>query len=283
MNHRPMNNEKGFTLIEMLIAMSISVILLGAAMYTYTKQDQVLRDENMNLKLRDYARLAMDQLDDNLHMAGYGFPAGDSAAGRPAQAIDVADATILTYKANTGNISTRADQNSTATTNNWVWAADPVAAGFAVDDNVVFFNVRDPSQWNAYPIAGVNTTTIVWTGGNQNGFDVQPTLGVPVLVNKYHTITYNYNAGGQIITVTDDNGTDDGGGDDTTTTIATNVSNLTLSYFDADGNPLTTLPLSAADRGEVRKIQISLTVVDEIESSMTAILQTNVHLRNMGS
>ena len=224
----------------------------------------------------------MDQLENNILLAGYGFPPGDSDLGTPAPAINVASATTLTYTANTDDISTQANVDNAATTDNWILAVDPVAAGFAVNDHVVFFNILNPAEWNAYPLAGVNTTTMIWTVGDQNGFIVRPLTGFPVVVSKYHTITYNYNAGGQIITVTDDNGTDDGGGDDTTTTVANNISDLTLSYFDADGNALTTLPLSAADRGEVRRVQVSLTVEDAIESEITATLITDLHLRNMG-
>ena len=142
-----------------------------------------------------------------------------------------------------------------------------MAAGFILDDNVVFFNAAIPTQWNSYKLATVTTTLMGWDTGNQNGFLVLPATSLPWVINKYHTITYNYNAGAQTITVTDDNGTDDGGGDDTTTTIATNVSDLTFSYFDADGN-------ATAAVGDIRKIQVSITVVDNIESSMTATLQT---------
>ena len=61
-----------------------------------------------------------------------------------------------------------------------------------------------------------------------------------------------------------------------------NVSDLTISYLDANGNSLTSIPLNAADLGKVRNLQISLTLVDSQESSITATLQTNLHLRNMG-
>lgn len=103
-----------------------------------------------------------------------------------------------------------------------------------------------------------------------------------VEINNYHVITYTYNSGPQTITVTDDQGTA-ANGDDTTTMVANKVSDLTFTYFDADDTPLTTLPLSAADLGEVRKIGISITAVNDDDPSITALLLTDINLRNMGT
>jgi hypothetical protein len=113
------------------------------------------------------------------------------------------------------------------------------------------------------------------------------------MINKYHEITYTFNAGPQTITVVDDQGTDPTG-DDTTTTIATNVTNLTFSYFNsvvynstADPTAVA-LPLdwvNVADRpdlGNIRRINIDITVRDQNETTVTTTLVSDVTLRNMG-
>ncbi len=291
-------NEKGFTLIEMLIAMAVGIVLMGAAIYTYSKQDKLLRDENRTLQTRDFARLAMDQVVDNLLLAGYGFPPGDSAALRPARGITNADATTITFMANMDNVSTYASFDSTDPNNTGLVVDDPTP--FTVNDNIVFYDVETPTKWNTktftsqVTIPGVGemmgwgtgtaarNVTVGAYGGGGDGTYLPVTDVVAVEVNKFHVITYTYNAGAQTIIVTDDNGTDDGGGDDTTTTVASKVSDLTFTYFDADDVALTTLPLSAADLGEVRKIGISITVVNDDDSSITTLLQTDINLRNMG-
>jgi prepilin-type N-terminal cleavage/methylation domain-containing protein len=277
-------NEKGFTLIEMLISMVIGIALLGTAIYSYTKQDSLLRDENSNVQLRNFARLAVDELVPEIRMAGFGFPPGDSTltTPRPARAIVVADATTFTYMANTDDISINSNADGIATTDNWVSCDDPAAAGFAAGDNAVFFNANDPIEWNSYTVDGVFAASIDWDVGEANGFLIETaTKGIPVVVSNYHMITIFYDAGTQLITVTDDNGTF-AGGDDTTITVANNVSELTFSYFDANGNPLAALPLSAADLGDIRRVQIFVTVVNADDNNLTATLRTNIHLRNMG-
>lgn len=282
MNNRLMKNQKGFTLIELLIAMAISTLLLGAAMYTYTKQDQVLRDENKNLKLRDYARLAIDQLDNNLRMAGAGFPPGDSDAGRPARGVSNADATTITFMANTEGISTNANDDMTSGDREFRVPLGSAAA-FSVGDTVVFFNAEDPDDWNAYPIVSIGTITIlgvtydtiIWSPSNKLDFDFKPIEdGVAVLLSQYHTYTLAYNAGNQTITQSVDGAA--------AVAIASQVSSLTFSYYDADGIALTTLPLDATDLGNVRRVQIMIIVVDDDDPNVTATLITDVNMRNMG-
>jgi len=281
MNNSLMKNQRGFTLIELLVAMVISTILLGAAMYTYTKQDNLLRDENKNLKLRDYVRLAMDQLDNNLRMAGAGFPPGSSTAGRPARGVTNAEADTITFMANTEGISTNADFDMAVASNGFLVPSGS-AASFAPNDTVVFFNAEDPLDWNqrtigtisAVTVFGINHDSIVWSAG-VNGFDFEPLDdGVAVVINQYHTYILDYNAGNQTITESVDGAA--------AVAIASQVSSLTLSYFDADGTALTTFPLSAADLGNVRRVQIMIIVVDDDDPTVTATLITDVNMRNMG-
>lgn len=57
-----------------------------------------------------------------------------------------------------------------------------------------------------------------------------------------------------------------------------NVTDMRFTYFDAANNPLTALPLSAANRALVRSIGVTLTCQDRASESFT--LQTRITLRN---
>jgi len=297
MGNRQMKNEKGFTMIEMMIAAAMSIVLLGAAVYTYNKQDKLLRQENDSVQTRDFARLAMDQVANNLLLAGYGFPPGNSVAGRPAQGFTNADVTTLTYRANTDNIMTYVARDAIAAATGFVVPLNTASGIFSVNDTVIFFDVETPTKWGTRTVSAIGNNINLGDPVNYdtlsmsavaNGFDFKPVTDVvAVEINKFHTITYTFNAGAQTITVTDDQGTDDGGTDDTTTLVANRVTDLTFSYFDANGNPLTLLttgtPTDPTELGNIRKVGISITTVDDLDTNVTATLLTDINLRNMGS
>jgi prepilin-type N-terminal cleavage/methylation domain-containing protein len=59
-------------------------------------------------------------------------------------------------------------------------------------------------------------------------------------------------------------------------TLAADVSGLTLAYYNRSGAEMTSFPLSASDRGDIRRIKITLNFA---RSNQTAKLQTSVFLR----
>ena len=154
---------------------------------------------------------------------------------------------------------------------------------FVVGDTVVFFNTADPADWNTQTIGGIatpsavlgiNYDTITWTAGN-NGVAFNPISdGEAVMISQYRTIVLTYNAGAQQITRSIDGGA--------AVPIANQVSSMTFSYFDMNGGPLNTLPLAGADLDNVRRVQIMIIIVDDIEPTVTATLMTDVIMRNMG-
>ena len=127
--------------------------------------------------------------------------------------------------------------------------------------------------------ANVNSDGLFWSSGSPLTTFYRPFLnGAAVVVYRYNTITYTYNSGPQTITVTDDQGNNT----NITTTVANNVSDLTFSYFDATGGALT-IPLNAAEIAAIRRMNVSLTIVDEIETNETVLLITDINMRNMGT
>ena len=66
-----MHSEQGFTLIEIMVALAVSVLTVGAiySIYANQVQRQVLRDEQLDMQ--QHARVAMGLLVQELQMAGY--------------------------------------------------------------------------------------------------------------------------------------------------------------------------------------------------------------------
>lgn len=73
-------NEKGLTLVELLIAMTISVIALGLAYSTYSAQQRAYTNEQLVMDMQQSARSALAFMRREIRMAGYN-PLGPSGAG----------------------------------------------------------------------------------------------------------------------------------------------------------------------------------------------------------
>ena len=302
--------QSGFTLIEMLLAMSLGIVVMGVAIFTYNKQSTVLRIGNQETQTRGMARLAMDALVKNIQTAGHGMPPGDSKINdganpptytpRNAQGISKASSTAMTLLANTDNISTFIINDPASSTDTFMVPPNSANTGnpattFAADDQVVIFDVSSPATTvrrivKAVGSPSVNFDAMVLTANVNSGIITPVRNSVPFMVSKYHEITITFDSVAQTITLVDDMGTDDGGTDDTTTIIANNVTNLTFTYFDSfDSMVDVSTPLDWAngtadqdDLGSIRGIAINLTVRDQDETAVTTTLTSAVTLRNMG-
>ena len=175
---RQIKNAKGFTLLEMMMAVAISAVVLATSFYIYNKQDKVLREENKSLQLRDFARLAMDEMVPNMRMAGYGFPPGDSTVPTPGWGIATASATIFAYSANTDNITLYANLDRPPGSTGVFVPLNGTVGAFSVGDNVVYFDTRIATSrraglavsiGNNTPLAGYDTIGL----GSANGFVIR--------------------------------------------------------------------------------------------------------------
>jgi len=307
---KKMKNESGFTLIEMLLAMSLGIVVMGVAIFTYNKQSTVLRIGNQETQTRGMARLAMDALVKNIQTAGSGMPPGDSKINdganppiynpRNAQGISKASSTAMTLLANTDNINTFIINDPTASTDTFKVPPKSANTGdpettFAADDQVVIFDVSSPATTVRRIVKAVGSPStkfdaMVFTANVNSDIITPIASSAPFMVSKYHEITITFDSVAQTITLVDDMGTDDGGTDDTTTIIANNVTNLTFTYFDSfDSMVDVSTPLDWAngtadqdDLGSIRGIAINLTVRDQNETAVTTTLTSAVTLRNMG-
>jgi len=70
------SGEAGFTLLELLIAMALSLVVLGAAFSAFTYQDKAYRNQGQVTEMQQNLRAAADLIAQDLRMAGYGVPAG---------------------------------------------------------------------------------------------------------------------------------------------------------------------------------------------------------------
>ncbi|MCX5882294.1 MAG: prepilin-type N-terminal cleavage/methylation domain-containing protein, partial [Deltaproteobacteria bacterium] len=69
------NTSRGLTLIELMIALSIGMIILGALTSTFILQRKAYNTQEQVIEMTQTARAAMDMIGREVRMAGYFNPA----------------------------------------------------------------------------------------------------------------------------------------------------------------------------------------------------------------
>jgi type IV pilus assembly protein PilW len=69
--YSPQNKERGFTLVELLIAMTIGLIILAALSSTFLMQRKIYDVQEQIVEMVQTARAAMDMMSREIMMAGY--------------------------------------------------------------------------------------------------------------------------------------------------------------------------------------------------------------------
>lgn len=264
-------NEKGFTLIEMMIAAFIGIIVLGGSIYTFTKQDTLIRQQNAKTNLRALSRLAMSEFATEIRRAGYGLPPGLGITA-------AADAT-LTIQANINDVFAMlaVDANAANTTISVVDITGPSGLAFQNGDPIAIFDPSNPTNSeinaiigaptdNASPTPDVITLTALAAPAGSY------LISDGVVVHQFATIIYSY--AGNRITVSTNGGA--------AIPMISKVSALSFQYFDTTVSSVTPLatPVSGANLPTINRIRINLTLQDSLDSSITLSLNSDINIRN---
>ncbi len=75
-------NRKGFTLVELLVAMVLSFILIGGIFGAFSSQQKAYTVQDQVAEAQQNARMAMNILMRDIRMAGYGMPDGGITIGK---------------------------------------------------------------------------------------------------------------------------------------------------------------------------------------------------------
>jgi prepilin-type N-terminal cleavage/methylation domain-containing protein len=66
---------RGFTLVELLVSMVVTLVVLGGVLTFFVNQQQVTREQQQVLDLQTNLRAASDRFTSHLRLVGYGVPA----------------------------------------------------------------------------------------------------------------------------------------------------------------------------------------------------------------
>src|SRR5262245_21557926 len=108
-----MARPKGFSLIELLVALSVTMLLASMMFQLFHQNERVLRYQMLTMEMQQTARVVISQIADEIRMAGQGVPLYAAAfdAG-PSEATTVilgsSGASRIDFRAGLSNIETSA-------------------------------------------------------------------------------------------------------------------------------------------------------------------------------
>jgi len=85
-------NQRGFTLTELVVAMAISLVVLGAVASIFRVQTRTIKAQEYKMEGIEYARVALDMMSRELRNAGF-FRTG-TACSTPANTSGIATGTV---------------------------------------------------------------------------------------------------------------------------------------------------------------------------------------------
>ncbi len=264
-----LNDDKGFTLLELLVSIAVSaIILLGLYLLLETGLNTSSRGEQ-RLDIQQGARAALDTLVRDLRMAGSGLP-NPRDYNNPPAAFTAATANSISFLTDPLNASTVLTANAAAGTATISVSSTP---NFSAGGTLYIFGSDGGSppanHWESATIAegGVAASSLTLTSGLSHTYIAGSQVAQPQ--------TYTYDRNGT--TLRRDAG--DGNGPQP---LAENISGIEIKYFnnsDSEINP----PSLHAHLDDIRRLEINITAfkADRLRGDQTYLLKSSLRPRNI--
>jgi prepilin-type N-terminal cleavage/methylation domain-containing protein len=265
--HSPLRQNKGITLIELLVALAITGILLAGVYRTFIGQQKTYTSQEQVVDMQQNVRAGINRMMREIRMAGFGasmvLPV--TIGGQPFGPVnrDTPVAGALTIVSAMGS-----------TTLTGIPATNQITVNSLTDSqgNLLF----DMGNRKYVSIGGVESYTITSIVGTTLTLSGNLTYNHPVNTPVFGIRAISYQvAGGTLLR---DENTGAGG-----QALADNIEALQFGYLDANGNPTANMP-------DVRIVQVTLRGTTNISDPdyksdggyRKRQIASNVHLRNMG-
>jgi type IV pilus assembly protein PilW len=191
-----LKKNTGFSLIELLVALCLSVILVSAAYGLFVSQNSVYINQNRTAEMQQNVRMAMNLLAGEFRMAGFGLsmsgdfsrPGGTTYAISPTNSTSGPDSVTIRYGMTPTPNTTVTLTSAMANSNTGIPLIVSSTTGFVVNDYII---ISDGQNAARLQITGINsgTATLQYTSVAPNIF---PTGGFAAgsCVYKLREVTY---------------------------------------------------------------------------------------------
>ena len=212
MNYYYKNNERGFTLVELLIAMTIGLIILAALSSTFLMQSKIYDVQEQVAEMVQNARAAMDMMTREIRMAGY-MVIGNAITNQGNNTItflcdiDSDIVTTVATDADAGDISISVNLNDSddyVATTNYIYISDGIntdfirATGFDITGEPDTINLS-AGLTNSYSI-GSTVQTVEQITYDLDGITLR--RNNQPLAENIETLYFSYNASTNAVTIT---------------------------------------------------------------------------------
>lgn len=145
----PRKPDRGFTLVELLVAVTVSVLVVSGAIGMLVAQQRVFRTTSADRAVQETGRIALEEITTNLRLAGYGID--------PAYAFDFGPLAVVRQE--------RAPSTAVVTAaSTFASCTDVTCRDSVTGPDEIVFRYRNPSFVHALAQAPASTTSIVIAG-----------------------------------------------------------------------------------------------------------------------
>jgi hypothetical protein len=261
-----MERSRGFSLIELLLAMGVTMTLAAMTFHLFHHNERVVRDQTLIMEMQQTARIVASQIADEIRMAGQGVPVYASRLdATPTEAAAVflssSNASRIDFRAGLSNVETAAAGGASDFTLGMTRTLGVASGtGFLAGR---FAYVIGPSSggawtWLRAEVTGVASTTLTLTprnngtGASSVHFASFPSVAQEEAISIYlsggsirrATATDFTNAAAPLWSAANE--------------IGRHCTGLVFTYYDAAGNALT--PTSLPNRLAIARVDVSVTV-----------------------
>ncbi len=274
--------DNGFTLVELLLGLTLSLMLFLAVMGAYSQANSIKTHVQGTVTIQDNVRVAMDQLEQDGRMIGFGVPEGAQVGGTAlwTPSVFYASPTELGFRAeiDDGRAEIICTPDSTNTNcplsklrldSLKYYQGLNCAPPDGASGNLQLVAVVDGSSWQPLSCSGFNVsdTSIsvatvansTFTGGASHALTIEQVYlrYLPATQPPYgRLLRYVRYAN------TPDNSFPPAGA--SWDVVADHLTGFWLEYQDASGTVLTGNPLSAANRALISQVVLSIEGYDRV-------------------
>lgn len=237
--------QRGFSLLEVLIASMMSVLVVGGILVMLMGLQDVHRNQQELIDAQQTARLALEQMQRDLGMAGVGLASMLS----PLPVVMPRDDGGVEIRHNQGGVTTYLIQDMSGT-----------GSALSVDDASAFESGMTVAVYDATGTIDMVTLTSVDTAGDSlhhDGTSKAYTVANGTAVSRVQTVRYELQSVNTTLALRRQVDTDPA------QPLARNVVSLNVTYFDDSVPPQPFTPTTVADELRIRAVELELTVQTE--------------------